>query len=304
MTAPVTAPVAPAGPVLAALRILAGVAVYRLRRLEMANMGGALVIMLALDLPPLDLGVRLGFAFLLNLLVYLNNDYLDLAADLRSPTRDDATTRYLGDHRRAALGAQLGLLAALVAIAVAWDLGLLVPLVAGGGICWLYSARLKHVPGADIAAMAAWGAAMLTVAFPPTHALGWTLALLLALDSAVFETIQVIRDHDDDQASGVRTTAVALGVPRTLALARALLVLGALAAALAVHPLAAVPPLIAVTLPLGRPDRYWNRVRLLLGVAFLFAAGYVHVHGATAGALVQCRADGCTRSPGFLGMSP
>src|SRR5690606_19841891 len=125
--------------VIAALRILANVAVYRLRRLEMANMGGALVIMLALRLPPADVGVRLGFAFLLNLLVYLNNDYLDLAADLRSPSRDDANTRYLGDHRGAALGAQLGLLAALVAIAAAWDIGLLLPLVVGGGVCWLYS---------------------------------------------------------------------------------------------------------------------------------------------------------------------
>ncbi|HEY8379585.1 MAG TPA: UbiA family prenyltransferase [Nannocystis sp.] len=287
------------GPLAAALRILAGVAVYRLRRLEMANMGGALVIMLALRLPAPELAVRLGFAFLLNLLVYLNNDYLDLAADLRSPARDDATTRFLDEHRGAALGAQLGLVLALAAIALAWDLGLFVPLVVGGGICWLYSARLKHVPGADIAAMAVWGAAMLTVAFPPTHALGWALALLLALDSAVFETIQVIRDHDADRATGVRTTAVALGVPSTLALARALLVLGAGAAALAIHPLAAAPPLIAVTLPLGRPHRYWNRVRLLLGVAFLFAAGHVYLHGRTAGIAVQCRPDGCFLAPVF-----
>jgi hypothetical protein len=91
--------------VIAALRILANVAVYRLRRLEMANMGGALVIMLALRLEPLDVAVRLGFAFLLNLLVYLNNDYLDLPTDLRSPARDDANTRYLRDHRGAALAA-------------------------------------------------------------------------------------------------------------------------------------------------------------------------------------------------------
>ncbi|MDC0722184.1 UbiA family prenyltransferase [Nannocystis bainbridge] len=288
---------------IAALRILFNVALYRLRRLEMANMGGALLIMLALRLSPLDVVVRLGFAFLLNLLVYLNNDYLDLPTDLRSPERDDANTRYLRDHRRAALGAQLGLVGALLVVAFAWDLGLLIPLVVGGGVCWLYSARLKHVAGADIAAMMVWGAAMLTVAFPPTHALGWALAGLLALDSAVFETIQVIRDHDADRDTGVRTTAVALGVPRTLALARGLLVLGAGAAALAIHPLVALPPLIGVTLPLGRPERYWNLIRVLLGVAFLFAAGWVYVHGATAGLLVRCALDGCTASPGLSAMS-
>jgi 4-hydroxybenzoate polyprenyltransferase len=279
--------------------ILGQVASYRLQRLEMANMGGALVIMLALRLPLDEVAVRLAFAFALNLLVYLNNDYHDLAADLRSPTRDDAKTRYLRDHRGAAIGAQLGLLAALVAVALAWDPGLLLPLIFGGGVCWLYSARLKHLPFADIPAMAVWGAAMLTVAFPPAHALGWTLALLLGLDSAVFETIQVIRDHDADARTGVRTTAVALGVPRTLLLARLLLAVSAVGAAVAVHPLAAVPPVLAAFLPLGRPDRYWNQIRLLLGLAFLLAAAWVFIHGSTAGLLLKCTADGCALEPGL-----
>ncbi len=283
----------------AALRILWNVASYRLARLEMANMGGALVIMLALRLPPAEVAVRLGFAFLLNLLVYLNNDHLDLDADLRSPSRDDPNTRFLAAHRGASAAAQLGLVAALAAVALAWDVGLLVPLVVGGGVCWLYSARLKHVPCADIPAMAVWGAAMLTVAFPPAHAGGWALALLLGLDSAVFETIQVIRDHDADARTGVRTTAVALGVPRTLLLARVLLLVGAAYAAALVHPLAAIPPVLAVTLPLGRPDRYWNRIRLLLGLAFLAAAGWVYLHEATAGLLVRCAADGCAFLPGL-----
>lgn len=282
-----------------AIRILGQVAVYRLRRLEMANMGGALVIMLALRLLPGEVLVRLAFAFALNLLVYLNNDYHDLAADLRSPSRDDAKTRYLRDHRGAAVGAQLGLLAALCAVALAWDPGLLVPLVFGGGVCWLYSARLKHVPCADIPAMAVWGAAMLTVAFPPTHAVGWALALQLGLYSAVFETIQVIRDHDADARAGVRTTAVALGVPRTLLLARILLGVAAVGAAVAVHPLAAVPPVLGTFLPLGRPDRYWNQIRLLLGLAFLLASAWVYLHGATAGLLLRCAADGCALAPGL-----
>lgn len=284
---------------IAALVVVGHVAAYRLRRLEMANMGGALVIMLALRAPPAELAVRLGFAFLLNLLVYLNNDDLDLEADLRAG-RDDAKTRYLRDHRRAARLAQIALALALVAVALAWDRGLLLPLVLGGGVCWLYSARLKHVPFADIPAMAVWGAAMLTVAFPPAHPLGWALALLLGLDSAVFETIQVIRDHDADARTGVRTTAVALGVPRTLLLARLLLVAGAVFAALVVHPLAALPPLLATLLRLGSPDRYWNQVRLLLGVAFLLSALYVHLYGATAGALVRCNAGGCVLAPGPL----
>lgn len=281
----------------AALQILWQVASYRLRRLEMANMGGALAILLALRAPPDEIAVRLGFALLLNLLVYLNNDFHDLASDLRSPGRDDAKTRYLRDHRGAAIGAQLGLVAALAAIAALWDLGLLLPLCAGGGVCWLYSARLKHVPCADIPAMTLWGAAMLTVAFPPDDVLGWTLAGLLGLYSGVFEAIQVIRDHDGDLRAGVRTTAVALGVPRTLLLVRSLLVVGGLAAALVVHPLAALFPALATALPLGRPERYWNQIRVLLGLSFLLSAAWVHQTGATAGLLVTCTADACASVP-------
>ncbi|MFY0537922.1 hypothetical protein [Nannocystis pusilla] len=206
---------------IAALRILLNVAVYRLQRLEMANMGGALLIMLALRLSPLDVVVRLGFAFLLNLLVYLNNDFLDLPTDLRSPERDDANTRYLRDHRSAAVGPSSAS-SARCSSSPACGTSACWSRWSSAAACWLYSARLKHVAGADITAMMVWGAAMLTVAFPPTHVLGWVLAGLLALDSAVFETIQVIRDHDADRDTGVRTTAVALGVPRTLALARGL----------------------------------------------------------------------------------
>ena len=46
------------------------------------------------------------------------------------------------------------------------------------------------------------------------------MALQLGLFSGVFETIQVLRDADEVAEEGVRTTAVALGKPRTLMLAR------------------------------------------------------------------------------------
>jgi hypothetical protein len=99
-----------------AARIAGEVAIYRLRRLEMANIAGAAAICLALALPVGEMAIRLAFAFGLNLLVYLNNDYLDLAADLRAPGRDDIKTRFLRDHRAAGITAQLGLLAMLLGV--------------------------------------------------------------------------------------------------------------------------------------------------------------------------------------------
>lgn len=276
----------------AAGRIVLEVAVYRLRRLEMANIAGAAAIALALQLPPGECALRLGFAFGLNLLVYLNNDYLDLATDLRAPGRDDPKTRFLRDHRAAGVTAQMGLLALLLLVCGLRP-DLLLPLVLGGGVCWAYSARLKATPYADVAAMIAWGVAMPLCGSPPESALGWALAGWLGLFSGVFESLQVIRDHDDDAAAGVRTTAVALGVTRTMVLARALLGASAVYGALVVSPWLAALPAAAILVPLARArvGRTWNQIRLVLGLAFLGAIAWVWWTGATAGALLQVSRD-------------
>lgn len=271
-----------------AARIAGEVAVYRLRRLEMANIAGAAAICLALALPLGECAIRIGFAFGLNLLVYLNNDYLDLAADLRAPGRDDRKTRFLRDHRAAGITAQFGLLALLIGVCVYMP-GLVVPLVLGGGVCWAYSAKLKATPYADVAAMIAWGVAMPLCGSPPGSALGWALAGWLGLFSGVFEGIQVIRDHADDSAANVRTTAVALGVTRTLVLVRVILAASAVYGALVVSPWLAALPAAAIAVPLDRSNvtRTWNHLRMILGFAFLGAIAWVWWTGSTHGVLIE-----------------
>jgi 4-hydroxybenzoate polyprenyltransferase len=263
----------------AEIRIIADVAAYRIRRLEMANLFAATAIMLALRLGPLELGVRLAFGVLLNLLVYLNNDFLDLDDDLRHEGRDRAKTSFLGAHRSAAVRAQLGLLCLCLALGLAWGGTLPWALIVGGGVCWAYSARLKRVPGLDIPAMIVWGVAMPAVALPDVgSAHGWLLLGQLGLFSGVFETIQVMRDHDEDRRLGVRTTAVVLGLPRTIALLRVLLVLAAGYAAAFFHVGLAVVPLALAAAPIPAPaeiGKYWNRVRLGLGLVFVVQCGIV-----------------------------
>src|SRR5262249_54237514 len=79
----------------AELQILADVAFYRIRRLEMANLAGAFALALALHLAPLEIGVRLLFGLLLNLLVYLNNDFHDRDVDLVAAGRERGKTEFL-----------------------------------------------------------------------------------------------------------------------------------------------------------------------------------------------------------------
>src|SRR5690606_27948699 len=145
--------------------------------------------------------------------------------------------------------------------AALYDLGLLVPLLAGGGICWAYSAFLKRHPGVDVLAMVVWGTAMPAVAFAPDVALGWALVGPLALFSGAFESVQVLRDAPEDRAAGIRTTGVALGEARNRWLVRCFVVAGAIYGVACIHAQLGWLPLVALLLPRTQPERYWNLLR-------------------------------------------
>ncbi len=270
-----------------AFKILADVAIYRLRRLEMANLFATVSIMLALSLPLPEAAVRLLFAVLLNLLVYLNNDYYDLTHDLRSQGRDAQKNELLSRHKPVAKYTQWGLAIALALIGRSISWGLVVTLVAAGGICWLYSSRLKRVAYLDVIAMLLAGMLMPLVAFPLDRTLGWCLVAQLGLFSACFQSIQIIRDHPDDLRLGVRTTAVSLGVGKTIFLLRLFIVLAALYAVLFLHQWLGLIAFVALLLPVPRRQvsTYWTRVRLVFGLCWLALVGWLFWTGTSSGLL-------------------
>jgi 4-hydroxybenzoate polyprenyltransferase len=272
-----------------ALKIVIDVVAFRLRRLEMANLAGAVAIALALRLPPLELGWRAAFAALLNVLVYLNNDYFDVILDQRAPDKDQRKVRFMREHMGAALLAQGLLTALLVLLALAHSPGLMLTLFAGAGICVAYSKWWKHLPFVDVLAMTAWGIAMPLSGCPLDSAAGLCLAGQLGLMSAVFESIQVTRDHDADRALGVRTTAVALGVRRTMWLARALMLGVSAYAALVLHPVAGAITALTLLLPwpVQRTEAFWTKVKLVYGAAWLWACAGVFLARSTDGLLLS-----------------
>jgi 4-hydroxybenzoate polyprenyltransferase len=272
----------------AALKVIAATVAYRVRKLEMANLAAAISIALALKLPFADVVVRAAFAFVLNALVYLNNDYIDIQIDLSSADKDRDKARYLAAHKSAALAAQWTLVALLVAASFVHDLGLLVPLLAGGGICWWYSAQLKHRPYLDIGAMIVWGVTMPLCGTPITHSAGLWMAIQLGLFSGVFEAIQVVRDADEDAHERVRTTAVVLGKDRTMRLARTLMFASTAYAAAFLQPWAAAVSLLAFVVPFDEHavEQYWTRVKLIYGVSWVVICASVFWTGERTGWLV------------------
>lgn len=283
----------------AGFRIVLAAVVYRLKNLEMLNLAGGVSIALALRLGPVDVVVRTLFAVVLNALVYLNNDYRDVDIDLQSADKDNEKTRYLAAHKRAALGAQWALLALLALVALFYNAGLFVPLIAGGGICWWYSAQLKRMPYVDILAMFIWGAAMPLCGTPMDNLLGLAMALQLGLISSVFEPIQVMRDADEDTKEGVRTTGVVLGKRRTLILARVLMLVTTVYALLYMHPAAAAVSAVALFIPFLETniERYWTRVKLVYGVAWLVICAVVFFSGEGSGLLASIPAHAAGQTP-------
>ncbi len=273
----------------AVFKILFDVAVFRLKKLEMANMFAAVAIMLAIHLPLVDMAVRFGFGLLLNLLAYLTNDYYDVDQDLASPNKDHRKARFLKTHMRAAMVAQIVLAVILAVVGAMWSPGLVVALIAGAGICWVYSWKLKRYPYVDVMAMISWGVAMPLIGFPLDSMLGWSLVAQLALFSACFESIQIIRDHDEDVRSGVRTTAVRLGIPRTLFLMRLFMILSSVYAILVLHRWFGLALIVTLLIPFpkGKAHIYWNRVRVVMGLIWLAMIAWIYWYGCSKGFLVS-----------------
>jgi 4-hydroxybenzoate polyprenyltransferase len=271
----------------AAFKIVSDVLIFRLRKLEMANLAAASSIAFALGLPIGAVVWRTLFALVLNVLVYLNNDYIDVAVDLQSSNKDNEKSRFLHDNIRAALLAQLSLLALLATAAFLFDHGLLVPLFAGGGVCLWYSAQLKRLPIADVMAMIIWGVTMPLCGVPLAEmlGLGGMLALQLGLFSGVFECIQVMRDADADALEGLRTTGVVLGQKRTLLLTRVLMVSSTAYALVALQPIAALVSAVALLVPFkqNQQEAYWTRVKMIYGVSWLVICGFVYFTGQSSG---------------------
>jgi len=253
--------------VLAALRIILETTVYRVKRREANNLLTSVSLMLAFRLPWDDVLYRSVFAAVLNIYVYLINDYCDIDRDLASPQKDHDKARYMARNRGAAVGALIGLAALLVAGALYHSELLLLAFAANTVVVYTYSRWFKRMPVADVLIMSVCGVTISLVGLPEGSLLGWKMVGLLGFICASFEVIQVIRDEPGDRRSGVTTTAVLLGARASAWIFRAI-VLGAAAYGVFVIgsfvPLALAP---AVLFPLS-PDgasRTWDWCRVLFG---------------------------------------
>lgn len=251
------------------LRIIFESFAYRLKMREANNLPVVITLAVAFRLPMLDILARAAIAVILNVLVYLTNDYLDIDIDLRGGDEPRAHTAYLAANRR---GAQLalGLLCVLLCgaglahqrIFDSW-----VPLIGaiGGAITvWAYSAWLKRQPVVDVLSMAVAGAFGSLVGIASAGTLGYRIAIFLGLVCGSFNAMQVLRDLQSDTAHGVRTTAVVFGPTVAALLYRGLMAAAAIYGVFAVSSWSALVLLAALPWRINSvsASRAWDIARI------------------------------------------
>jgi 4-hydroxybenzoate polyprenyltransferase len=273
----------------ASLRIIGQSFGYRLRMREANNLAVSVSMMVAFGLPWLDVLYRCVYALVLNVYVYLINDYCDIEVDLASVDKDQPKTRYMAEHRGAALGALVGLGAVLLggALLHSWLMTgellgswlLLVAFASNTVVVGLYSAWLKRVPVADLLMMALAGGTMTIVGLPEDRLIGWKLLGLLSLICTAFEVIQVIRDEPQDRAAGITTTAVLFGVRKSAAIYRIIMAAAAVYTVQVVGSLVGLALLAVVFLPMSpsRAARTWDWVRVISGGVWIVLMAQIYL---------------------------
>lgn len=254
----------------AALKIIWQSFGYRIRKREANNLAVTATMMLAFHLPWPDIVYRVAYALVLNIYVYLVNDFWDIGVDLGSAQKDQAKTKFMAENRGAAVAAILGLAALLLVGALVRSRLLVIAFVANTVMIHLYSAWLKKVPIADLLMMALAGASMTMVGLPELT-MGWKLLGLLSLLCCCYEVIQVIRDEPEDRAKDVRTTAVLLGAGASAWIYRIVMAGAAAYGFFVIGSPVALALLAATPLPLTpqHAARSWDLARMVTGTVWL-----------------------------------
>ena len=264
-----------------ALRIAFDSFAYRIRKREANNLAVTASMLVAFGIPLADAALRALIALLLNMYIYLINDYCDIWVDLASPQKDGSLVSFRSAHRQATVLA-LGLEAlALVGLAgLHWTLYaswlLPVALAANTVIIFAYSQWLKRIPVADVLIMAVAGASTTMVGVPGTR-LGLALLGLFALLCAGYQVIQLIRDYPEDERLELTTSAVFLGPARAAILFRLLALGSAVYGWWVVGSPICLPLALGVFFPLdvARAERAWDFARMLFGTVWLGLLGQI-----------------------------
>jgi 4-hydroxybenzoate polyprenyltransferase len=262
-------------------RLLSDAIIDRLRRKEANSLITNFLLLLAFHFGALDLVIRMAVTFILNVLVYFINDFIDVDIDLANEEKNHAKALYIKGHRRTAFALIVCLTAALLTLTLLYSQSVCLGVILALLIIFLYTDYFKNMAYFDIFGCFVWGVSMAWPAIPDFSLEGIKLILLIGIFTASFEVVQCIKDYDSDKKYDLRTTPIEIGIPRAFQLARGMYVLATLYTVFVLGEIQGVLLLLPLFFDTDQKmDTYWMKLRGVYGIVWitimvrLFSGGY------------------------------
>jgi len=261
-------------------KLLRDTIVDRLKRMEANSLITNFLLLVAFRFGFAHLLARMLVTFVLNVLVYFINDYIDVDIDLASDKKDRAKALYIKNHQRTAFAlivcVSAGLLLATLLYSKSVCFGVIVALL----IIFLYTDYFKNMAYFDVIGCFIWGVAMAWPAIPDFSWQGIQRVLLIGILTASFEVIQCVKDYDFDKKYNLKTTPIVIGISNAFILVRTLFLLAALYTMFVLHEVAGVLLLAPILFSTEqRMETYWMKLRILFGIVWLVLMARLFLSG-------------------------
>lgn len=251
-------------------RLLADAIIDRLKRKEANSLITNFMLLLAFHFGTLDIAVRIAVTFVLNVLVYFINDFIDVEIDLANDKKDHAKALYIKAHKRTAFALIVCMTAALLILTLLYSKSVCLGVILALLIIFLYTDYFKNMAYLDIIGCFVWGVSMAWPAIPDFSPQGIKLILLIGIFTASFEVVQCIKDYDSDKKYDLRTTPIVIGIPRAFLLARSLYVVATLYTVFVLGEIQGILLLVPILFRTDqRMDTYWMKLRVVYGIVWV-----------------------------------
>ena len=251
-------------------RLLSDAIIDRLRRKEANSLITNFMLLLSFHFGVVDLAIRMAVTFVLNVLVYFINDFIDVEIDLANKEKDHSKALYIKAHKRTAFALIVCVSAVLLILTLLYSKSVCIGVILALLIIFLYTDYFKNMAYFDIIGCFVWGVSMAWPAIPDFSLEGIKLILLIGIFTASFEIVQCIKDYDSDSKYDLRTTPIVIGIPKAFLLARSMYVLATVYTVFVLGEIQGILLLLPILFTTDQKmDAYWMKLRVLYGIVWI-----------------------------------
>jgi len=251
-------------------KLLSDTAKDRLMRLEANTILGNFLLLIAFHFSFFDFIIRMAVTLYINVLGYFINDFIDIEVDLASKDKDQSKALFIKEHKKTALALILCMSTCLVTATLFYSQSVCFAVIMLLFIVTIYTDSFKNKAFWDVIFIGLWGLALSWVAIPDFSWQGIKLIVLLFMFGCSFETVQTLKDYEEDRKFGLTTTPIVIGVQKTFLVLRILYVTSALYAIFVLKEITGifilVPLFFSTTQSMAT---YWTKLKIVCGIVWV-----------------------------------